>query len=283
MIHLKPIVEREASVRLQHIFADISQTFRTPVAPLIFRYLANYEDYLEYVWQRIKTNIQSQYFQDATQVLTDFAMQKMMEIYQPSHDMTRFIGYLSQEEKHMLQKTVVDLDKVNGQLCVLTIGIREGVKGVFIGQEVSQYAISRTQVEEIFETFSLPALAEDPSLAAANSLLAPVFGSSSLLIVQYPQFFALCSEEMKILLRSEAYLQRRVLLEHEGLKAVDNLQYPLGTSYAELAYFAANKPYFNELLYILSETFPTQFPRLVMTTQLMKIALGGIGNVLRNA
>ena len=283
MIHLKPIVEREASARLQHIFADISQTFRTPVAPLIFRYLANYEDYLEYVWQRIKTNIQSQYFQDATQVLTDFAMQKMTEIYQPSHDMTRFIGHLSQEEKHMLQKTVIDLDKVNGQLCVLTIGIREGVKGVFVGQEVSQYAISRTQVEEIFETFSLPALAEDPSLVAANSLLAPIFGSSSLLIVQYPQFFALCSEEMKILLRSEAYLHRRVLLEHEGLKAVDNLQLPLGTSYAELAYFAANKPYFNELLYILSETFPTQFPRLVMTTQLMKITLGGIGNVLRNA
>lgn len=270
MLHIRPISEQDAPDTIKHIFADMNATFGTPVVPLLFRYLANYSDYLIYVWQRLKTNIQSHYFQQAYQHLNAFTLQHMQEIYHPSVSTQEFVHKLAREEKASIQQTIHELQRVNAELLILTLGIREGVKGVYVTQQELPYFSGQGREEEVFEAFSRttssPETKED---ATVTKMLAPLFGSSSLQIVRYPEFFSKVASEMEELVKQESYLTKRVLLEKAGLQVVTGLQYPLGTTYAEIAYFAAGKPYFSELLYILSETFPSQFPRLVMTTQLM--------------
>lgn len=274
MLHIKPIPEQEASDAIRGVFMDINVTFGTPIVPLLFRYLANYPEYLLYVWQKIKTNVQSPYFQQSWQTLNNFTMQHLQEIYQLSQHMRQFLTAIPPEEKQILHTTVTELQRVNAQLMILTLGIREGVKGVFVTQQQLPYTLNQGNSAEIFEAFAeKTTTTESPEMATVTKMLAPLFGSSSIMIVRYPEFFARVAGEMEILVKEESYLTKRVLLEKAGLQVIAGLQYPLGTSYAEIAHFAAGKPYFSELLYILSETFPSQFPRLVITTQLMQMGL----------
>lgn len=281
MLHLKPIQEADANEKVSRVYTDIKETFDIQVVPLVFRYLANYEAYFLYVWEKLKKNIESNYFQKTAVDINNFAYNSILEIYTPSRLMQTFIGKLNHAEKQAIIQTVKDLDRVNSQLFILTIGIREGVKGVLVGREALPYTTIRGGYEEVFETFPREKVKqEEKDIAAASKMLAPLFGSSSLMVSQYPSFFSNIAQEMENLVKEESFLQERVLLEHEGFRAIEGLQHPLGTSYQEIAQFASGKPYFNELLYVLAETFPSQFPRLVMTTAMMRDVLLGRGKSL---
>ncbi len=272
MLHIKPIHENDASEKVKIVFQDIKYTLKSDVVPLFFRYLANYEEYFLYSWDKIKANIESSYFQDSVKDIHEFSLEHVIDIYSPSRSITRFLGDLRPEEKMQLHETVSKLIVLNIQLMLLTIGIREGVKGVQLSQQELPHMITRHEKEEVFEVFAKTS-GEEKDMAAASKMLAPLFGSQAIMISHYPDFFAHIAHEMGDLIKTEAYLQKRVELEHKGLKKITEFTYPLGCSYAEIAYFAAGQPYFSELLYILAETFPSQFPRLVFTSEVMHIVL----------
>lgn len=270
MLHIKPIQEKDASEKVSFVFQDIKQTLNSEVVPLFFRYLANYEDYLLYIWDKIKINVTSDYFQEGVREVHTFVLDGISEIYTPSRSMMKFLAEIHPQEKEQIKETVTKLIALNAQLMLLTIGIREGVKGVHIKHDLlGEYSTSPQEVEEIFGEFSIHRFQQEKEMAAASKMLAPLFGSQALMVSHYPDFFAHVAREMDELVRTESYLTKRVELEHLGLKKISHLPYSLGCSYAEIAHFAAGKPYFSELLYILSETFPSQFPRLVFTSEVM--------------
>ena len=115
--------------------------------------------------------------------------------------------------------------------------------------------------------------AQEAAVAPAAKMLAPLFGGSSLVVSRYPEFFAHVAQEVQNVTKTEQYLSERVAMEQFTLQQALHMPYPLGCSYAEIAQFAGKKPYFAELLYILSETFPTSFPKLVFATAIMQQTL----------
>lgn len=275
MLRIKPIPEENASDQVKQVYADIKKTLDTPVVPLLFQYIANFEEYLVYQWGKIKANIQSPYFQQAVSEIIAFTQKEVAEIYMPSLRMTQFMQRLSPEERQQLTKTTNGLQQLNAKLLILTIGLREGVKGVIIGQEKLQQLDVKQYEVDIFDIFHTKYDSEENNIEPASRMLAPLFGSTSLMISQYPTFFAAVAGEMETLVKGERYLQKRVLLEQKSMKEALGLPYTLGTSYQEIMAYAGHRPHLNELIYILAETFPTQFPRLLMTTIVMQIALSG--------
>ena len=278
MLHIRPIPENKANEQVASVYRDIKQTFQVDVVPLLFQYLAGFEEYFFYVWERIKRNVESVYFHDAVHEITSFAQETMIEVYQPSFMLKELRSGLPEAEKIEILKTVESLAEVNAQLMLLTIGMREGLKGVHIGREFLLQNASGELYEEVFDQFinnqiMQENLKEQKELEGASKMLAPLFGSQALQVTHYPEFFGKVALEMQELIKSELYLGVRVGLERIGVMMVGHLSYPLGTSYQEIATFAGKKPYFHELLYILSETFPTNFPRLVLTTAVMNLVL----------
>lgn len=268
MLHIKPIIETNASEKVIPVFQDIKKTLNSEVVPLFFRYLANYEEYLVYVWEKIKINLISESFDERVKTIHESSLEAVEEIYTPSREMVRFFAEVPSAEKEELKNTISKLLILNMQLLIITIAMREGVKGVHIRQELlTSYVTSKHDEEMIFEETGLQKQ-QEKEVIAGSKMLAPLFGSSSLMVIHYPDFFSRIATEMGNLIKTEEYLKKRVALEHAGLKAIEGLA-PLGCSYSEIAHFAAGKPYFNELLYILAETFPSQFPRLVVTSEVM--------------
>ncbi len=277
MLHIRPVTEEDASDKVRKAYEDIKNTLHIHFVPLVFQYLAGFEEYFLYAWEKIKTNIQSPYYATTTQEIIQKSQTGITHIYKQSKAMHAFMASVGIPEKQAIQETVGQLQLLNAQLLLLTIGLREGVKGVTVGQQV----LSRdaTYEETIFDQFINQKImhhnlkSQEADIVPAVKMLAPLFGNQSLVISRYPEFFAHTAHEMQELTKTEHYLSERVGMEQFTLMKALTLPYPLGCSYAEIAQFAGKKPYFAELLYILSETFPTSFPKLVFATALMQSVL----------
>ncbi|HYK08108.1 MAG TPA: hypothetical protein VEW42_01260 [Candidatus Eisenbacteria bacterium] len=278
MLHIRPVLEEDASEKVRETYADIKKTLNTHFVPLLFQYIAGFEEYFLYSWDKVKTNLESDYYKNAVKDIIQLSQKSIHAIYHESKQMHAFIASMHEAEKRPIAQTVEELEQLNATLLILTIGLREGVKGVVIGQQVLPRNAEEYE-ETVFDQFINEKImhanlrSQEKDIAPASKMLAPLFGGSSLIVSKYPSFFAHIAQEMDELVKTEKYLHERVAMEHATLLKALNLQYPLGCTYAEIALFAGKQPYFSELLYILSETFPTKFPRLVFTSSLMQKVL----------
>ena len=62
---LPDIMPDQASKRIEAIYEEIQETLRVPIVNLIFRSLANYPDYLEGAWQRLRFALRTRSFERA--------------------------------------------------------------------------------------------------------------------------------------------------------------------------------------------------------------------------
>lgn len=275
MLHLKPIDQAQATAHVAKLYGEITSTFSVNSVPLLFQYLANFPDFFSYVWGKSALNLHSSTFSGMADHMITLATQAVHEIYKPSEKMHTFVATISPHEVAYLQETAASVMQLNARMLVLTIGIRENIKGVFIGQKLLSNAIyTETASEEDFSMGIKPYAPRDASkpqdlrLTSASALLAPLF-SNGLATSSLPYFFSHIDTEIHLLLKTERYLEKRVLLEQEAMLASYSLPHPLGASYQEIVRLAGNKPYFHELLYLLVETFPTAYPRMLFTTSIM--------------
>ncbi len=288
MLHLQPVSEEKASEEIKIIYQDIKEVFDLHAVPLVFQYIANFENYLPYLWEQLRMNMTTHSFASLQAEVIDFADAATARLYNPDSMMLGFISQLHPSEKEHINQTVLELTRVNSSLNILLIAVRESLKGVMIGTPLLGegkfvYQTKRSEVvqntEEIFVSHNTISSRE---LTQATNLLAPLFGGNALIISRYPDFFSKIAQEMEKLVNKEVYLQERVELEKVTLRTTERFPRPLENSYKKLVELASGKPYFAELLYLLCETFPSQFPRLVMTSAVMKHALRDMSQKIKN-
>lgn len=276
MLHIRPIQPSNASGAVLSIYEEIRQAFEIDTIPLLFQYMANYEQYFQFMWDRMKANIQSDGFQEQADAIGIFSAKAIIDVYQPSSFLLEFIKQLHPLEQQEIGETIKRLMRINTMLFLLTLDLREGMKSIFIGtQRITQFASTRGEDFTTFmqEEMGLSVQNQSKEVQEASKMLAPLFGSNALVVSHYPDFFAHISVEMEKLRNTSAYLEKRVEMEHVGLKALSSFVQPLGCSYQEFLKLVAGKEHVNELLYLLSDTFPSQFPHLVLTTSLMQYSL----------
>jgi len=274
MFHIKPVQEKNAAPSILAAYKDIQEVFGIEFVPLMFQYIANYEEYFFYMWERMKANIKTSSFRSSCSQTDAFAAQALAEIYTPSKALKQFVQNLHPLEQQHISQTVQLLESANTELMLLTIGVRESVKGILIGaQRLPQYGQQATGNFDDFLRKEAASIAEKKAGNQATFMLSPLFGSTAIAVAKYPDFFDRVASEMDELMKTELYLTKRLGLEQIGLVSIDKFTHSLGSSYQKLVQLAGGKPYFDELLYLLSDTFPSQFPRLVLTTALMRKVL----------
>lgn len=271
MLHLRPIPDDKASDTVVHIYAQIKSTFNSDVVPLVFQYLANFPEYLSYLWEKAERNITSNEFNTSCKDIQQCAHTAIVRTYQPSQQSTELLKHLSYEEKHTILQTASSLTVLNTKLYVFLIALRENIKGVFVGQKLLSSAVEK------IDTYTMPSSvlytglkhANSPDELLWNTMLTPFYSEKHIQQSHLPEFFTLIDKEMKTLLNTEAYLAERVLLEQKALSAIANFPHPIGGSYQEIIQPTKHKPYFTEMIYLLVDTFPTAFARFLMTSTIM--------------
>lgn len=274
MLRITPLKETDASPDIQATYQKIKQTLHTPVVPLIFQYLARFPDYFLYLWEKIDANVNTASFKEAQTQIEAMADSITSIIYTPSNELATFAAHLQHEEKEQLINTVNDLRNVNATLTILTIAIRESMKGLPIGEKKLEYE-TKTHVQSddthMFESILSNDVAaqQENKLTDATRLLMPIFGSQALVISKYPDFFSLIAKEMENLVKNESYLKGRVGIEQIAHVLIMSFTSSFRLTYKETVAYLFDKPYNDELLYLLKDAFPSQFPRLLITTSVM--------------
>ncbi|MDQ3308657.1 MAG: halocarboxylic acid dehydrogenase DehI family protein [Gemmatimonadota bacterium] len=63
--HLPDIMPDQASQQVGKVYDEVQETLRVPIVNLIFRVLANYPDYLEQTWERLRPALRTRSFERA--------------------------------------------------------------------------------------------------------------------------------------------------------------------------------------------------------------------------
>lgn len=274
MLHLKPVPEKDASDIVKRLYGEIKELLEVPSVPLIFQYIGNYERYFDYLWERMRINIQADVFSDMTRDVIDFSSMTLGIIYTPTADMETFVQTLVPLERHNIETTIRMLTRLNTVLLILSIAIRESIKGIILPQKFLPSGPGKpmhdsllTQILENQETSS------NTADTKGDAMLIPLFGEDSLAVSRYPTFFSKIATEMEHLMATEAYLKTRVELEHITLLYTAALPVPLATSYREVEKYIGNELYFYDLMHLLKNIFPSIFPRLLLTSSVMQKTL----------
>lgn len=276
LLHIKPVSQEKAEGHVAEIFEDITHVLNINAVPLVFQYIAVYEQYLFYIWERIKQNLESDSFHNSIAEIKEIMYQTIPLLQTPSVPLKKFVQEIHPAERYEITQVVNLLDDINIKLMLITIGIRESIKGI---PHTAQYLpeikkAAQESLEAIAQTERLELQGmTQKEIVQTTRMLAPLMGSNTLIISHFPGFFSSVAAEMEQLKNTPAYLHLRVEMEHQAFEQIELFEQPLECSYVEFMHMTDGIPYTDEILFLLKDTFPSHFPHLVLTTAVMKNAL----------
>lgn len=280
MVVIRPVSEEKANDKIKAIYSEIRTTLGISNIPIVFQLLAFFETYFNYIWEKLKPNLTSDSFSSEINNLEQTTSTFLKSIYQPSDILCLFLDQIKKQNQiYDLTQTVNKLTNINTALFLLTLSLRESLKGVNIGVKkikARTYEPIKKDVYEhvVFEnsTKSSQTLKKQISPFLKKGIIPKIEGKQ-LIVIAYPRFYQLISWDFAHLQQKQEFLETRIKLEQDGLKKILNLPFQLDSSFQTVAERAAENKYFPELLYLLAELLPTQAAWKVLLTLMMKIAV----------
>ena len=134
MIRIQPVLENDCPAQTKAIYDSIRETFPIDSVPSVFKYLAAFPNYLSYVWNQIRNNIEDQSIRNYINAIEEFAALAMDQIYQPSELTFDYLsGINSSIEKKILVEFSQKTSQTNACLYFFSLAIRESLKGKYLG------------------------------------------------------------------------------------------------------------------------------------------------------
>ncbi|HLL60102.1 MAG TPA: hypothetical protein VK338_00120, partial [Candidatus Nitrosocosmicus sp.] len=92
MFHIKPLPYTDVNEKIQVVYDDIASTLEIQNVPVFFQLMANFEEYLIYIWPQIKKNIQDSQFKKLSQQIKEFTESSLNEVYEPENAILKYIS-----------------------------------------------------------------------------------------------------------------------------------------------------------------------------------------------
>lgn len=253
MIPPQPISEHAASEDIRKLYGEIKASFDITYVPMMFRYLANYPALFENLWESIHSNLEDPIFDTFIRNITErlISSTEMLVTTQPNLiSISRKL--IPDEDRHKVAHEIEKYFRVQLQLALIAIAIRERTKGWAIGARAltdvrNIHTPQDKNVEEnIHEDLRDTALAELSSALAQHTDI-----SHSLM-----KYIVFIHEEFADMLTRDEYLFARVATEKLFGEYVTQMPHPIFASYNEVSKSVHDSRELPYLFYLLSEKFP---------------------------
>lgn len=276
---LRPVSDKGASEAMQVIFRQSKVHLGMSAVPVMLRFLANAPEYLEYLWGKMEDDLQSEAFVALSTKLRSFSLSSVSIIYTPSPHASGYASALNSAQKKELEELTLNLLRLNSIFLLFSLDLREDLKSAFTQTDEARKLTGGT---ETFSELQKEGGESNSSEVTATRMLAPLFGSSLPEIPKVETFFSIVESEMEKVGKTEAYLKTRVELERVGLMLVPSVPFRMQSNYKVFMQLIEDKYVAYDLLYLLTHVFPSEFPRLLLTSALMqKLLHGEEGLVIR--
>jgi hypothetical protein len=262
---LQPVVESQAESATKQAYLEIKEALGLPQVPLFFQYLGAFSDYLLFIKEPIINNLNSPKYQELVKENQNFVKETFFEHFPKKQLLSEFIKkYQYAPEFYNLKKELEHIFTVNAKLVFIFLALREAVKGWAVAskkleshfQQQAQkktennFFTEQTKTEFIYSTDIIILNTKNTNYLKATS-------GNNIEVALLPKYLELCEAEFNQLVKSEAYLYFRVRLEKICLRSLEQLPYPVFSPINLVLKLTQKYPDFPELLYLLSEHFPT--------------------------
>ncbi|MBI3380239.1 hypothetical protein HY029_05790 [Candidatus Gottesmanbacteria bacterium] len=280
MLSLKPIPESKASGEVVEIYISIKQTFGLANVPVVFQYLAAFPKYLSFIWDQALKNLNDREFKHQATEIEAFAKTAIQSVYSPQTLTKLFLEKLEgRAERQELGKFVATISQMNASLYLLSLAIRESLKGKYLGiKQIGEHLEEKekTAFNDLSEGYlhveDEPAKGDGDIRTHASKQIT-YKSPQGITTSVFAEFFKIMEKEMERLIKEEKYLTRRVELERFALSRLQFMPHPLDSSITSIFREAYDNPQFPELIYLIADLFPTQTPFKLMASAVMKESL----------
>ena len=295
-MRIDPVPENTASDQVRKCYSDIKMGLDSAVLPVFFTYLGAFPEYLIYISEQLVHNFQDPLFNKLVTALHSEVLTGIKHQLKKSEENINWIRlYQLIPSFYYFQNDLKTISLTNTKLACIFVALRETVKGWAIAakkltyKEKSFESLSEDLVTEddfIFDKNILDKYKNIPLDKLAEKYFSPVEnkkylalkkiylekrGATSLEKNLLPEYIRNCHMDFRQLMKYDYFWSLRVALEEKVLLTLDNLPHLIYSPYNVIFNLTQKYDNFYELIYLLSEHFPTLTMQRLMFSGFMII------------
>jgi hypothetical protein len=281
---ISPIFEPQANEKIKKVYQQIKQAFSVAKPPIFFCYLAPFYEYFSYITDQIIANLNNKKFIEIINETKEIILKLIKDNLKKSEETNEFLNRFKHSPQFFyFQKDLEKIFDTNLKLTFIFIALREAVKGWAIAAkkigaktEAASFS-SKTKIDEEEFIFNLNEVGDfnkqtktkqKDVQSFSNAIINTPFSAIEKDLL--PSYLQLCRNDFYLLLKKDEYVFIRLEIEKIILRFLTLLP-ELIISPVNLV-IEMTKKYENypELLYLLSEHFPTTVVQRLMFSGYMK-------------
>lgn len=271
---LNPVFESQASDEVKESYSKIKDSLNLPTLPLFFSFLGSFPEYLKYLSFQIVPLAKNNRFDDICFETSLKLDRKINDILIPSEELSQWLlRYKNLPSFYNFQKDLQHIFLNNIKLAFIFISLREAVKGWAVGAKklpsgatVFTQNTERIKEDFIFDDFYVKNNGKTTVFSAGGKSETALSAGSTAIIKQdknyiekdlLPEYLMLCRSDFTDILKKIEFLQLRIDAERDMLNMLSNLPNIIFSPINVVLQHTAKYSNFPDLLYLLSEHFPT--------------------------
>lgn len=275
-MQINPIFENRANDEIKSIYGAIKQSLEVQRIPLFFTYMGAFPEYLTYISNQLTENLQNPAFK----TLTEQVGNEMIELIKPSlvpgeEVCNWFTRFGSTPSFYYFQQDTDHIFRTNVKLAFIFVALREAVKGWAVaakklpGQTTTPKKTTSSIIKQdtfIFEdveeaqTVVMPKTNKrinNINLLNRNSTTLAVREPSAIEQDLLPRYLQLCKIDFYEHMKTGSFWELRIAVEKFILNALPVMPHIVFSPINVVIDLTKKYDTFPDLLYLLSEHFPT--------------------------
>lgn len=270
---IKQIFEPEASEEVRNNYVKIREALQLPKVPLFFTYLGSFPEYLNYLTDQVADLLKNQRFDDICFETSLKTHNQIKNNITYSEEITNWISrYKHSPSFYNFQKDLQRIFLNNIKLAFIFISLREALKGWAIAAK--KLPTANSNIKQNTEQIKNDLIFDDFYNVNNNQIIK----SGSFKIEQeknedetamakrnaeqiekdlLPEYLHLCRMNFMDILKNPDFLGLRIEVEQNILNTLDILPSIIFSPINIVLSYTSKNPSFPDLLYLLSEHFPT--------------------------
>lgn len=254
------ITEKQATGLVKLKYEEIKRAFASPVVPVFFTFIAPYEEYFVYVADQITRIVQDPRYRNLTHEIGENIQSVINSTMPPSAEYREWVSaYAYSPGFSDFTKDNEHIFRMNVSLAFVFVSLREAVKGWAVAAK--KLPGNARNYEASPSPFRVNETLYNEAMTGSELILSPMsLTSSSPKAVELNllrDFLELCRKDFTQYLKTEEFLIMRVGLERLILLSIPLFPNPLVSPINETLKRIMKKKNFPDLLYLLSDEFPT--------------------------
>jgi hypothetical protein len=271
---IKPIFENEADEQVKYDYQRIKQSLDTHSLPLFFAYLGVYPEYLRYITEQLVTNLRDPQFghmsREIQSQLTNLVCSGL-----PKKTLTSQLlqTHYQTPEFHHFESQISTIIYTNVKLALLFVALREAVKGWAVAAKQlkteNTAKVTASQIVHVEDFVYQPEFNPESSLVHSRSSHLHT-NPQGITISLLPEYLRLCRTEFDQYMHEDLFWIIRLEIEKILLNYLRVFPHIIFSPINVVLELSKKYPHFPDLIYLLSEHFPTYAVQRMMFSMYMK-------------